>query len=55
VGSKFVRNRLGYLVKSEGNDETTWEPAESIKELKAVDDFHERYPLKPGPSPENPE
>jgi len=55
LDSKFVRNRLRYLVRCEGYDETTWEPAESINELKAVDDFHERYPLKPAPLPEDPE
>jgi len=52
---KFVRNRFRYLVKWEGYDVTTWELAESINELKAIDDFHKRYPLKPGPLPENPE
>jgi len=52
---KFVRNRLRYLVKWEGYNETRWEPAESISELKAVDDFHKRYPLKPGPLPDHPE
>ena len=55
LDSKLVRNRLRYLVKLEGYDKTTWEPAESINELKAVEDFHEWCPLKPGPLPENPE
>jgi len=55
LDSKFFRNRLRYLVKWEGYDETTWELAESINELKGVDEFHERYSLKPGPLPENPE
>jgi len=41
LDSKFVRNRLGYLVKCEGYDETTWEPAESINDLKAGDEFHQ--------------
>jgi len=53
--SKFVGNLLRYLVKLEGYDEPTWEPAESINKLKAVDEFHKRYPLKPGPLPENQE
>jgi hypothetical protein len=52
LDSKFVRNRLRYLVKWQGYDETTWEPADTINGLKAIDDFHERYPLKPGPLPE---
>jgi len=55
LDSKFVRNRLQYLVKWEDYDETTWEPAESINKLRRVDEFHERYPLKPGPLPEDPE
>jgi len=54
LDSKLLRNRLRYLVKWEGYDKTTWELAESINELRAVDEFHERYPLKPGPLPENP-
>jgi len=53
LDSKLVRNQLRYLVKCVGYDETTWEPAESINEVKVVDDFHERYPLNPGPLPEN--
>ena len=53
--SKFVRNGLRYLVKLQCYDETTWEPAESINQLRTVDEFHERYPLQPGPLPEDPE
>jgi len=41
LDSKFVRNRLRYLVKWKGYDEGTWEPAESINELWAVDEFQE--------------
>ena len=55
LDSKFIRNRLRYLVKWESYDKTTWEPAESINELHAVDEFHERYPLKPRPLWEDPE
>jgi len=55
LDSKFIRNRLRYLVKWEGYNATTWEPADSINELRGVDEFHERYPLKPGPLLENPE
>jgi len=55
LDSKFVRNRLRYLVKWEGYDKTTWEPAESMKDLKAVDEFHELYLLKPALLPEIPE
>jgi len=42
LDSKFVRNRLRYLVKWDGYDETTREPAEFINELRAVDEFHEQ-------------
>jgi len=55
LDSKFVINLLRYLVKWEGYDETTWEPAKSINELKAVDDFHGRYQFQPGPLPKDPE
>jgi len=55
LDSKFVRNRLRYLEKREGYDQTTWEPAESINKLRTVDEFHERYPLKAGPLPEDQE
>jgi len=54
LDSKLVRNRLRYLVKWEGYDETTWKPAESINKLRTVDEFHERYPLKLEPLPEDP-
>lgn len=49
LDSKFVRNQLRYLVKWEGYEETTCKPAESVNGLKAVNHFHEWYPLKPGP------
>jgi len=55
LNSKFVRNRQRYLMKWEGHDETTSEPAESINKLRTVDKFHEGYPLKPGPLPQDPE
>ena len=45
LDSKLVRNRLRYVVKWEGYDETTCEPAESINKLRTVDEFHEQYPL----------
>jgi len=55
LDSKFARNQLRYLVKWEGYEETTCELAESINQLRAVDEFHKRYPLKPVPLSENPE
>jgi transposase InsO family protein len=48
------RNRkMEYLVKWTGYDQPLWEPAENVNELEAVDRFHERYPGKPGPLPED--
>jgi len=55
LDSKFISNRLRYLVKWEDYDETTWEPAETINQLRVVDEFHEWYPVKAGPLPEDPE
>jgi len=55
LDSKFVRNRVRYLVKWEGYDKRTRKPAELIKQLQAVDEFHKQYSLKPAPLPENPE
>jgi hypothetical protein len=43
---------LKYLVKWTEHEEADWLPAKTLNELKAVDDFHRRYPDKPGPPPE---
>jgi hypothetical protein len=51
--AKMVRGRLRYLVKWVGYDQTDWEPAENMNRLQAVEDFHRRYPTKPGPLPED--
>src|SRR5262249_366633 len=50
LDSKHVWRRIKYLVKWAGYDQPTWEPAESVDELRAVDVFHERYPGKLRPS-----
>ena len=52
LDSRLFRHRLQYLVKWTGYDDSTWEPAVSIKELHAIDLFHQRYPNKPGPLPD---
>ena len=53
LDSRIRRKRLQYLVKWVGYDEPDWQPAEAVNELAAVDIFHQRYPGKPGPLPEN--
>jgi transposase InsO family protein len=55
LDSKMLRRRLRYKVKWTGYDHPTWEPAEFINKASAVDEFHRRYPDKPGPLPEDPE
>jgi len=54
LNSRIYYRQLEYLVKWTGYDEPTWEPAESVNKLQAVEDFHRRYPRKPGPLPEDP-
>ncbi len=51
LDSRMRRRRLEYLVKWTGYEEADWRPAETLNELEAVDDFHRRYPNKPGPLP----
>jgi hypothetical protein len=52
----FGRQReLQYLVKWTGYDQPKWEPATLVNGLEVIDRFHERYPDKPGPLPEDPE
>ena len=52
LDSHLFRRRLQYLIKWTGYDDPTWEPAESVNGLHAIDLFHQRYPNKPGPLPE---
>src|SRR5690606_24904915 len=51
--SKLVRGRLKYLVRWVGWPRAEWQPAELYDKVKAVDDFHARYPDKPGPLPDD--
>jgi hypothetical protein len=53
LDARIFRRRLQYLVKFIGDDQPEWKAAEEVNELEAVDKFHERYPDKPGPLPED--
>ena len=46
--SRVYRNQLQYLVRWTGYDSLTWEPAKFVDGLQAVEEFHQRYPGKPG-------
>jgi hypothetical protein len=47
--SRMYRNQLQYLIQWTGYDSLTWEPAKFVNGLQAVEEFHQRYPGKPGP------
>ena len=49
LDSRIYCRRLQYLVKWIGFDRPNWEPAKGINKLEVVDQFHQRYPKKPGP------
>ena len=53
LDSRIYYRRLQYLVKWIGFDRPDWKPAEGVNKLEAVDRFHQRYPEKPGPLPED--
>ena len=36
-------------MKWTGYDTPDWQDAHNMNRLQAVDDFHEKYPAKPGP------
>jgi len=46
---RVYRNQLQYLVPGTGYGSLTWEPAKYVDGLQAVEEFHQRYPTKPGP------
>ena len=53
LDSKIVRNKLYYLVDwlSYTSSDRTWEPVDNVCNAHAlIDDFHRRYPNKPGPT-----
>jgi hypothetical protein len=45
----MYRSQLQYLIQWTGYDSLTWEPAMFVDGLQAVEEFHQRYPTKPGP------
>jgi hypothetical protein len=47
--SRMYRNELQYLIRWTRDDQITWEPAQQVNGLRAVDVFHEEYPRKPRP------
>src|SRR5690606_33677306 len=53
LDSKLSRGRLKYLFRWTGWPKAEWQPAELYNETKAVDDFHAKYPHKPGPLPDD--
>ena len=53
LDSRIYRRRLQYLVKCIGFNRPNWEPAKGVHKLEAVDRFHQRYPEKPRPLPED--
>jgi hypothetical protein len=53
LDSCLYYRKLRYLVRWIGYDKPTWEQAELVNDLEAVDRFHARHPLKPEPLSEN--
>ena len=50
--SRMFRKRLQYLIRWTGYDDPTWEAATLVNGLRAIDIYHDRYSMKPGPLPE---
>ena len=46
--SRMYRSQGKYLIRWTGVDSFTWEPVKFVDGLQAVDEFHQRYPRKPG-------
>jgi len=42
LNSKIIRRKIQYLVKWRGYHEPTWEPAENVQDLMALDEFHKK-------------
>lgn len=50
LDSRLFRRRPQYLVKWLGYDQTTWEPPVCLEGApEMIEEFHNRYPEKPGP------
>jgi len=47
--SRVYWNQLQYLIRWTGYDSLTLEPAKFVDGLQAVEEFHQWYPVKPGP------
>ena len=47
LNSKIIRRKIQYLVKWRGYHEPTWEPAENVQDLMALDEFHKKNPTAP--------
>jgi hypothetical protein len=46
--SQIYRNQLQYVIRWTGYDSLTWEHSKFVDGLQAVEEFHQRYPRKPG-------
>ena len=55
LDARVRRNKLEYLIKWVGYDNSGWEKANDVNSLQAINRFHELYSDKPGPLPEDPE
>ena len=53
LNSRLFQRQLQYLIKWAGYNDPDWQYAELVWELDAVKKFHQRYPEKPGPLPED--
>jgi len=47
--SRIYQSQLQYLIWWTGYDSLTWELAKFVDGLQAVGEFHQSYPMKPGP------
>jgi hypothetical protein len=47
--SRVYRNQLQYLIQWTGYYSLTWQPAKFVDGIQVVEEFHQRYPRKPGP------
>ena len=55
LNARIRWNRLEYFVNWVEYDSPTWEKAKDINGLQFIERFHELYPEKPDPLPEDPE
>lgn len=49
MNSKITRSRLKYYVKWTGYTPPTWDQSEFHANSAAVEQFHQKFPTKPGP------